>query len=101
MKRRAFLGAALLGTMPPALATPFAAVVPGRALSFPGDHASHPEFRNEWWYVTGVVRDGAGRELGVQVTFFRNRPGVAESSASRFASALPVCGVSSVVVPPP
>ena len=52
---------------------------------FPRDHGSHPDFRNEWWYVTGLVRDANGRELGVQVTFFRNRPGVAEGTASRFA----------------
>ena len=37
-----------------------------------------------------VVRHGlgarrAGRDLGVQITFFRNRPGVAEAGASRFA----------------
>ena len=44
-----------------------------------------PDFRTEWWYVTGWVTDAAGREYGVQVTFFRNRPGVAESNASAFA----------------
>jgi predicted secreted hydrolase len=33
------------------------------------------------------LRDGAGRELGFQVTFFRNRPRVAEGSPSAFAPA--------------
>lgn len=62
-----------------------------RPLVFPRDHGSHPDFRTEWWYVTGWLRDdtvaasGPERDLGVQVTFFRHRPGVAEGSASRFA----------------
>ena len=55
------------------------------ALAFPGDEAAHPAFRNEWWYVTGWLRDARARERGFQITFFRNRPGVAEASGSRFA----------------
>ncbi len=55
------------------------------ALAFPRDHGSHPEFRTEWWYVTGWVNDAAGNEYGVQVTFFRNRPRVAEANPSAFA----------------
>ena len=57
----------------------------GRALDFPRDHGSHPEFRTEWWYVTGWVADAAGNAYGVQVTFFRNRPRVAEANPSAFA----------------
>ena len=57
----------------------------GAALRFPADEGAHPTFRNEWWYVTGWLRDARARELGFQVTFFRNRPGVAEASDSRFA----------------
>jgi predicted secreted hydrolase len=55
----------------------------GVPLSFPRDHGSHPAFRTEWWYVTGVVgpRDA---QVGVQITFFRSRPGVSESGKSRF-----------------
>jgi predicted secreted hydrolase len=60
-------------------------VVRGRALEFPRDHGAHPHYRTEWWYVTGWLRDGAGRDLGFQVTFFRNRPRIAEDSASAFA----------------
>jgi len=60
-------------------------VRPGVALQFPRDHGSHPQFRNEWWYITGWLKTEHGRELGVQVTFFRNRPLVAEDVASRFA----------------
>ena len=58
-------------------------------LEFPRDHGSHDAFRTEWWYVTAWVHDvdgqGDGQYRGVQVTFFRNRPGVAESGTSRFA----------------
>jgi predicted secreted hydrolase len=60
-------------------------VAKGEALRFPFDEGAHPSFRNEWWYVTGWLRDAQGRELGFQVTFFRNRPGVAEASDSHFA----------------
>lgn len=39
---------------------------------FPRDHGSHPEFRIEWWYITGhVVADGRSRPYGFQATFFR------------------------------
>ena len=57
----------------------------GVALQFPRDHGSHPQFRSEWWYITGWLKAAGGGELGVQLTFFRNRPGVAEDLASRFA----------------
>jgi predicted secreted hydrolase len=57
----------------------------GTTLAFPDDEGAHPEFRSEWWYVTGWLRDER-REFGFQVTFFRNRPGVAEASTSRFAA---------------
>src|SRR3954467_15860265 len=49
----------------------FAAVVPGRAFSFPADHGPHPEFRIEWWYVTANLTDGAGNAYGAQWTLFR------------------------------
>jgi len=42
-----------------------------REFHFPQDHAAHPAFRNEWWYLTGNVADEAGRFFGYQVTFFR------------------------------
>lgn len=58
---------------------------PALAIAFPRDHGSHPEFRTEWWYVTGWTADPQGVERGVQVTFFRSRPGVAETSSSAFA----------------
>ncbi len=38
---------------------------------FPRDHGPHPEYKNEWWYLTGNVHDENGRQFGYQVTFFR------------------------------
>jgi predicted secreted hydrolase len=57
----------------------------GVTLTFPHDEGAHPEFRNEWWYITGWLRVDGNQDLGVQITFFRNRPGVAEENRSRFA----------------
>jgi predicted secreted hydrolase len=57
----------------------------GLALQFPRDHGSHPRFRSEWWYITGWLKAAGGEEFGVQITFFRNRPRVAEDVSSRFA----------------
>jgi predicted secreted hydrolase len=48
---------------------------------FPRDHGAHPDFRTEWWYVTGWL-DGP---VGFQVTFFRARPDIAEENPSAFS----------------
>jgi predicted secreted hydrolase len=45
--------------------------LPGRKLSFPADHFSHPDFKTEWWYYTGHLETQRGRRYGYQVTFFR------------------------------
>jgi predicted secreted hydrolase len=52
---------------------------------FPRDHGAHPQYRTEWWYITGWVRTSDGIDLGVQVTFFRSRPGVQEDNPSSFS----------------
>lgn len=85
MKRRAFFACPLLLVARAEAAVDYPPVIPGVALAFPRDHGSHPAFRTEWWYVTGWVSDGSGNEYGIQVTFFRNRPGVAEDNPSAFA----------------
>ncbi|HEX8013231.1 MAG TPA: carotenoid 1,2-hydratase [Casimicrobiaceae bacterium] len=86
MKRRAFLASPLLLLAASARgAIAYPDVVVGRALQFPRDYGSHPDFRIEWWYVTGWLEDRGGNASGFQVTFFRNRPGVAEENRSRFA----------------
>ena len=45
--------------------------VPGRKLTFPRDHFSHPDFKTEWWYYTGHLETESGKSYGYQVTFFR------------------------------
>jgi predicted secreted hydrolase len=45
--------------------------LPGRKMSFPRDHFSHPDFKTEWWYYTGHLKTEAGKSYGYQVTFFR------------------------------
>lgn len=51
--------------------TGFAKAIEPREFSFPRDHGPHPEFRNEWWYVTGNLDDEQGRRFGFELTFFR------------------------------
>ena len=41
----------------------------GVPLAFPRDEGSHPDFRTEWWYITGWTRDARERDVGVQITF--------------------------------
>ncbi|MFM9981394.1 MAG: lipocalin-like domain-containing protein, partial [Burkholderiales bacterium] len=71
MKRRAFLAG--LGVIVARPAWPagvsYPAVKPGYVLVFPRDHGAHPEFRTEWWYVTGWLKTTRGEDLGFQVTF--------------------------------
>lgn len=52
-------------------ANDYAQVTPGRAFSFPADHAPHPDFRIEWWYLTANLADSSGAAYGVQWTLFR------------------------------
>jgi predicted secreted hydrolase len=60
-------------------------VVPGHEIALPRDEGSHPQFRIEWWYLTGWLSTEGGATLGFQVTFFRTRPGTDEENPSRFA----------------
>lgn len=45
--------------------------LPGYRYEFPRDNFEHPEFRTEWWYYTGNVRDAAGKRFGFELVFFR------------------------------
>ena len=45
--------------------------LPGRKITFPEDHYSHPNFKTEWWYYTGHLESESGKRYGYQVTFFR------------------------------
>ncbi len=44
---------------------------PGREFTFPRDHGSHPDYKIEWWYLTGHLFDDDGGRFGFQATFFR------------------------------
>ncbi len=63
----------------------FPPVMPNPNFSFPSDHGAHPEFRTEWWYVTGTVETDDQRKLGFQVTFFRSRMPTNQNNESAFA----------------
>ena len=41
------------------------------AFAFPRDHGSHPNYRLEWWYVTGHLLAGDGHRYGFELTIFR------------------------------
>jgi predicted secreted hydrolase len=62
----------------------FPLVTPGRILQFPVDHGAHPDYRQEWWYVTGWLKTSKGEDLGFQITFFRARPDIETANPSRF-----------------
>ena len=49
----------------------WAAALPGWTYRFPADHLVHPDYKTEWWYFTGNLRDDRGREYGYELTFFR------------------------------
>jgi predicted secreted hydrolase len=58
---------------------------PGRAVTLPADHASHPEYRIEWWYYTGNLDAADRRRFGYQLTFFRIGVNPAPENPSRWA----------------
>ena len=84
MERRAFLGLSVLPFSTWAATTDYPKVVPGHRFSFPRDHGAHPEYRLEWWYVTGWLAGAPTGPLGFQITFFRARPEEASDNPSKF-----------------
>lgn len=44
----------------------------GTPFIFPKDHAAHPDYRIEWWYITANLRGEDGTDYGVQWTLFRS-----------------------------
>jgi predicted secreted hydrolase len=49
----------------------YAVPQPNPHFRFPRDHGSHPDYRIEWWYVTGHLHDETSARYGFQSTFFR------------------------------
>lgn len=62
--------------------TPLAA---GQTLAFPRDYGAHPDYKTEWWYVTGWLNTPDGKPLGFQVTFFRSATVHDRANPSKFA----------------
>src|ERR1700722_10240021 len=62
----------------------YAPVVSGHPFRFPQDLGSHPQFRTEWWYVTGWLTTERGESLGFQITFFRTKPDIDQNNPSAF-----------------
>jgi predicted secreted hydrolase len=84
LRRAAAAGLAAALAAAAAQAAPPAPVLPGtdvhagfaqadapRTFRFPRDHGPHPEFRQEWWYVTGNLDAAGGARFGFELTFFR------------------------------
>jgi predicted secreted hydrolase len=65
-------GLSLIETLGGADTVGYARAVTPRDFDFPADHGSHPDFRTEWWYVTGNLASPQGRAFGFQFTIFRN-----------------------------
>jgi predicted secreted hydrolase len=67
------------GAVPPAepdavfggAAPGFAQALSSRPFVFPADHGPHPQFRQEWWYLTGNLDGAGGERFGFELTFFR------------------------------
>lgn len=49
----------------------FQHATPNQPIRFPQDHAAHPDYRIEWWYLTANLEDADGEPLGLQWTLFR------------------------------
>lgn len=68
-----FLVTALLsGQAPKHTPDGFRVAREGYPFVFPRDHGNHPDFKTEWWYITGhLINKANGNRYGYQLTFFR------------------------------
>lgn len=78
----------------PASAEDYRDVTPGDVVHLPRDLYYRADHRLQWWYFTGHLSDGGGREFGYELTFFavnvqqrhyRSRFGVNTIYISHFA----------------
>jgi predicted secreted hydrolase len=49
----------------------YAQALAPRGLEFPADQGPHPDYRQEWWYVTGNLDSAGGERFGFELTIFR------------------------------
>jgi predicted secreted hydrolase len=75
----------------------YATVTP-RPLVFPRDHGAHPDYRTEWWYLTGWLDARREAPVGFQVTFFRVRTST-EPGPSRFTPSQLVIAHAAIASP--
>jgi predicted secreted hydrolase len=75
------LASITLAAQPPA----WKEAAPGRPIVLPADHASHPDYKLEWWYYTGNLDAADGQRFGYQITFFRIGVDPAPVNPSRWA----------------
>ena len=85
MNRNILIAIALTASLPVMAQQSWREAAAGYQFQFPRDHASHPEFKLEWWYYTGNVQTADGRRFGYQVTFFRVGIDPSPSNPSRWA----------------
>ena len=67
----------------------FARMTAAPEIVFPRDHGPHPDYRIEWWYITGNVESNEARRFGYEICFFRiaTKPEArGESPASAWAA---------------
>jgi len=84
VKRRSFLVSGLGYPVFSFARINFSKVIQSKTLQFPLDYGAHPDFRQEWWYVTGWLKTGRGEDLGFQITFFRTKLDMENSNPSAF-----------------
>ncbi len=77
---------------------------PGYAWSFPRDLYAHPEYKTEWWYITGHLVADQGEEpvdLSFQLTFFRVgvQPAPSDTTGSAWRTADLIMGHAAVTDP--
>jgi len=49
----------------------FAQALAPEPVEFPRDRGPHPDFRQEWWYLTGNLDSAGGERFGFELTIFR------------------------------
>jgi len=84
VRRRSFIALGCLYPFAVFSQVKFPEVKPNPSFSFPDDHGAHPDYRQEWWYITGWLKTRSGQDLGFQVTFFRARPDIDTPNPSSF-----------------
>jgi predicted secreted hydrolase len=77
----------LLGLLPAYAAPTFKKALPGYTYSFPADHSAHKDYKTEWWYYTGQLKDSDSEQrFGYELTFFRIGTGLNQEPKNNWAA---------------